>query len=253
MIDTHCHLDFPDFKDDFDQVLANAREAGLTKIVNIGTDLKSSQNSVELASEHDDIFAVIGFHPHDAKHYSDQAEAQLRELANNFKVVAIGEVGLDFYRDNSPRDIQREVFIRQIALAKELGLPLVLHIRDAYEEAIDILIAEEAFKTNVNLHCFLGTKKDATRALDYGFYLSFGGILTFKNSHLPELVKDVPLDRILLETDAPYLTPHPFRGKRNEPARVALVYEKLSEVMQIELKELEEKIDSNAAQFFEFD
>ncbi len=253
MIDTHCHLDFPDFKEDFDQVLANAREAGLTRIVNIGTDMKSSQASVDLANAHDDIFAVVGFHPHDARNYSDDAEQRLRELANNFKVVAIGEVGLDFYRDNSPRDVQREVFVRQIALARELGLPLVLHIRDAYEEAIDILIAEEAFKTNVLLHCFLGSKRDAQRALDYGFYLAFGGVLTFKNSKLPEIVKDVPLDRILLETDAPYLTPHPFRGKRNEPAHVALVYQHLAELLQMDLGELERKIDGNANQFFEFE
>lgn len=253
MIDTHCHLDFPDFDDDLEQVLTNAREAGLHKIVNIGTDLKSSRKSVELAKEHDEIFAVIGFHPHDARHYSDDAEKDLRELANNFEVVAIGEIGLDFYRDNSPREIQREVFVRQISLAKELGLPIVMHIREAYEEAIDILVAEEAFKTNVVLHCFSGTRKDARRALDYGFYLSLGGVLTFKNSRLPELVKDVPLDRIILETDAPFLTPHPFRGKRNEPARVALVYEKLAEVMQMEFRELEQRVDSNAARFFEFE
>lgn len=253
MIDTHSHLDFPDFKADFDQVLENARDSGVSKIVNIGTDLKSSHNSVELANAHDEIFAVIGFHPHDARNYSDETERQLRELANNFKVVAIGEIGLDFYRDNSPRDVQREVFIRQIGLARELGLPIVMHIRDAYEEAIDILIAEEAFKTNVVLHCFSGTKRDAQRALDYGFFLSFGGVLTFKNSNLPQLVKNVPLDRIILETDAPYLTPHPFRGQRNEPARVALVYEKLAEVRQIDLQELENTIDNNAKKFFEFE
>jgi len=252
MIDTHCHLDFPDFREDFAQVLTNARTAGVTKIVNIGTDLKSSQNSVELANAHDQIYAVIGFHPHDAKHYSQESESELRKLANNFKVVAIGEIGLDFYRDNSPRDIQREIFVRQIALAKELGLPIVMHIREAYEEAIDILISEEAFKTSVVLHCFSGSKRDAQRAIDYGFYLSFGGVLTFKNSRLPEIIEMVPLDRIILETDAPFLTPHPFRGQRNEPARVALVYQRLAELLAMEPKELEQKIDSNAAHFFEF-
>jgi TatD DNase family protein len=253
MIDTHCHLDFPDYNDDRAAVLAAARTAGITKMVNIGCDLKSSLASVALADQHPEIFAAIGFHPHDAKNYDDRAEQQLRELANNFKVVAIGEVGLDFYRDRSPRDVQREVFIRQMHLARELGLPLVIHIRDAYEEAIDMLIAEKAYEGNVVLHCFSGTPKDAQRALDYGMYLSFGGVLTFSNSRTPDLVQQVPLDQILLETDAPFLTPHPHRGTRNQPAMVALVYQKLAVVLKRDLAELETIIDGNANKFFEFE
>ncbi len=253
MIDTHCHLDFPDYNDDRAAVLTAAREAGITKMVNIGCDLKSSQASVDLANQHPEIYAAIGFHPHDAKNYDDRMEQQLREMANNFKVVAIGEVGLDFYRDRSPRDVQRTVFVRQMNLARELGLPLIIHIRDAYEEALDMLIAEKAYENNVVLHCFSGTPKEARRALDYGMFLSFGGVLTFSNSRLPELVRDVPLDQILLETDAPFLTPHPHRGTRNQPAMVALVYRKLADVLNRDIKEIETIIDANAQRFFEFE
>ena len=253
MIDTHCHLDFPDYNDDRDDVLKAARDAGIAKMVNIGCDLKSSQASVDLADRYPQIYAAIGFHPHDAKSYDDQMEKQLRAMANNFKVVAIGEVGLDFYRDRSPRDVQREVFVRQMRLARELGLPLVIHIRDAYEEAIDMLIEEKAYEGNVVLHCFSGTVKDAERALDYGMYLSFGGVLTFSNSRLPELVRNVPLDQIILETDAPFLTPHPHRGTRNSPAMVALVYQKLAEVLNRDSREIEAIIDGNAQKFFEFE
>ena len=253
MIDTHCHLDFPDYNADRDDVLKAARDAGIAKMVNIGCDLKSSQASVDLADRYPQIYAAIGFHPHDAKSYDDQMEKQLRAMANNFKVVAIGEVGLDFYRDRSPRDVQREVFVRQMRLARELGLPLVIHIRDAYEEAIDMLIEEKAYEGNVVLHCFSGTVKDAERALDYGMYLSFGGVLTFSNSRLPELVRNVPLDQIILETDAPFLTPHPHRGTRNSPAMVALVYQKLAEVLNRDSREIEAIIDGNAQKFFEFE
>ncbi len=253
MIDTHCHLDFPDYNGDRAEVLAAARSAGITKLVNIGCDLKSSRASVALADQHPEIFAAIGFHPHDAKNYDDQSECHLREMANNFKVVAIGEIGLDFYRDHSPRDLQRAVFVRQIHLARELGLPMVVHIRDAYDEAVDMLIAEKAYESNVVLHCFSGTPKDAQRALDYGMYLSFGGSLTFKTSRLPEIISNVPLDQILLETDAPFLTPHPHRGTRNQPAMIALVYHKLADILKRDRTEIETIIDANAQKFFEFE
>jgi TatD DNase family protein len=253
MIDTHAHLDFPDFKDDLDEVLQKAREASVKKIVNIGVDLTSSQRSVNLTETYPHIFAAIGVHPHDAKTYSDQVEQELRQLANNFKVVAIGEIGLDFYRDLTPREKQREVFVRQIALARSLSLPIVIHIREAYGEAIDILVREKAYQMGVVLHCFSGSRHDAFRAIEYGFMLSFGGVLTFTNSRQPDLVKELPIDRILLETDAPYLTPHPFRGQRNHPALVRLVYEKLATIHGTTLGEIESIIDRNAEQFFEFE
>lgn len=253
MIDTHAHLDFPDFKDDFDQVRKQALSAGLTRIVNIGCDLKSSHDSVKLAEQYPEMYSVVGFHPHDASKYSDMAEQELRELANNFKVVGIGEIGLDFYRDHSPRDTQRDVFARQIALARSLALPIVVHIRNAYEEALDILSRERAGEVGVVLHCFSGTRKDALRALDLGFNLSFGGVLTFTNSRLPEIVKDVPLSSILLETDCPFLAPHPHRGQRNHPALVELVYRKLAEISSREFEEIETIVDQNAQRFFEFE
>jgi TatD DNase family protein len=253
MIDTHAHLDFPDYNADRDEVIARAQSVGVKRIVNIGCDLASSANSVDLANRYPHIFAAVGIHPHDAKQYDDPSEAKLRELANSSRVVAIGEVGLDFYRDNSPRDQQREAFVRQIALAKELGLPLVVHIRNAYSEALDILAAEKAYQINVVLHCFSGDREEAVRAIDYGFFLSVGGVLTFTNSRLPELIGKMPLESILLETDAPYLTPHPHRGTRNEPALIQLVYQKLAETLGRDFAEIETQIDRNAETFFEFE
>ena len=253
MIDTHAHLDFPDYNADRDEVIARAQEVGVKRIVNIGCDLKSSANSIDLATRYAHIFAAVGIHPHDAKEYDAQVEEKLREFANSSRVVAIGEVGLDFYRDHSPRDQQRVAFVRQIALAKELGLPLVVHIRNAYSEALDILVAEKAYQINVVLHCFSGNREEAVRAIDYGFFLSVGGVLTFTNSRLPELIIKMPLERILLETDAPYLTPHPHRGTRNEPALIQLVYQKLAESLGRSFAEIEAQIDRNAETFFEFE
>lgn len=252
MIDTHAHLDFPEFAEDFEEVRAKAAEAGVKQIINIGVDMKSSYKAVEFAKRYPEMFAAIGFHPHDAKHYNSKTEAELRELANNFKVVAIGEIGLDFYRDHSPRDRQRQVFVKQIALAKSLGLPMVIHIRDAYDEALDMLAAEKAWESGAVLHCFSGTRDQAFRALDLGFMLSFGGVLTFKNSRLPELVPQLPLESIILETDCPFLAPHPYRGKRNHPALVQLVYFKLAEILGREIDEIEAQIDKNAENLFEF-
>jgi TatD DNase family protein len=253
MIDTHAHLDFPDYNADREDVIARAWSAGIKRIVNVGCDLKSSAASVELAGSHDKIFAAVGIHPHDARQFDDGAAQRLRELANDHKVVAIGEVGLDFYRDRSPRDQQREAFVRQIALAKELGLPLVVHIRNAYQEALDILAAEKAYETSVVLHCFSGSREEAFRAVDYGFSLSAGGVLTFSNTRLPELMSQLPLESILLETDAPFLTPHPQRGKRNEPALIQLVYQKLADILHRDFADLEAQIDRNAEAFFEFE
>ena len=252
MIDTHAHLDFPEFAEDLEQVRQRAAEVGVKQIINIGVDLNSSYKAVEFAKRYPEMFAAVGFHPHDAKHYSDKAKAELRSLANNFKVVAIGEIGLDFYRDRSPREKQRQVFVRQIQLAKSLALPMVVHIRDAYAEALDILAAEQASEVGVVLHCFSGNQQEAFRALDLGFSLSFGGILTFKNSRLPELVVDIPLESILLETDSPFLAPHPYRGQRNQPALVQMVYLKLAEILGRDFDEIEAQIDQNAESFFEF-
>lgn len=253
MIDTHAHLDFPDYQDDLDQVLDLAQEAGVRRIVNIGTDLESSEKSVALAHSYRQLFAAVGVHPHDAREYSDSVEEKLRQLCNNAKVVAIGEIGLDYYRIYSPRDQQRDAFLRQIRLAKSLGLPIVVHIREAYEDALDILAAEKAYETNVVLHCFSGTQLQARKAVEYGFWLSFGGVLTFKSSRLPELVKTLPLEQILLETDAPFLAPHPYRGQRNHPALIALIYDKLAETLEMPRDELEQRIDANAEKFFEFE
>jgi TatD DNase family protein len=252
MIDTHAHLDFPEFAEDFEQVRQRAVEVGVKQIINIGVDLNSSYKAVEFAKRYPEMFAAVGFHPHDAKHYNDKAEAELRSLANNFKVVAIGEIGLDFYRDRSPREKQRQVFVSQIQLAKSLGLPMVVHIRNAYTEALDILAAEQASEVGVVLHCFSGNQQEAFRALDLGCSLSFGGVLTFKNSRLPELVVDIPLESILLETDSPFLAPHPYRGQRNQPALVQMVYLKLAEILGRDFDEIEAQIDQNAESFFEF-
>lgn len=252
-IDTHAHLDDEKFQDDLIEVLARAKEARVQYIVNVGYDLLSSQKSVELAKTYPHIYAVVGLHPHDAKEAEEDTYKQLLELAKEEKVVALGEMGLDYYWDNSPRDVQQQVFRRQINLAKELKLPIVVHDRDAHGDIIQILREEKAEEVGGVLHCFSGSWEMAETCLKMGFYISFAGPLTFNNARkLTEIAQKVPLDRILTETDSPYLTPHPFRGKRNEPARVVLVAEKLAALRNEELEKIGEITVENARKVFRF-
>lgn len=221
LIDTHAHLDSHQYDSDREAVIERARRNGISEILTVGCDLPSSQASIELAAEHLDIYASVGIHPHDALQGTDAGIGTLRSMAGQAKVVAIGEIGLDFFRDRAPRDAQRETFRRQIRLAREVGLPLIIHDRDAHDEVETILREENAREVGGVLHCFSGDLAMARRCLDLGFYLSFPGTITYPaNGAAREIVKIVPDDRLLIETDCPYLSPVPERGKRNEPAFV---------------------------------
>jgi len=227
LIDSHAHLDFPQFDDDRDAVIAQAREAGLTAIVNIGTNLASSRASVALAEEYDFIYATVGIHPHDAEAADHESLEELRSLADHPKVVAIGEIGLDYYRDYSPRSAQQQAFHDQLILASALDRPVVIHSRDAHDEVFATLREWEG--TGV-LHTYAAGLEHLEEAIEMGFSIGISGPVTFSSAdHLRAVVREVPLDRLLVETDCPYLTPAPHRGGRNEPAYVKHVAEAIAE------------------------
>ena len=231
LIDSHAHLD--DLRYDIDQnkVIQRAEAAGIEAIVTIGCDIDTSQAAVALTQSHPNVFATIGVHPHESREITEGWYETFRTLARQPKVVAYGEIGLDYHYDHSPREIQRQRFREQIHLARELGLPLVIHTREAQEDTVTILREEGGAEVGGVFHCFSGDVWLARDALDLGFYLSFSGVLTFKNAtSLREVAKTVPLDRLMVETDCPYLTPVPYRGKRNEPAYVQYVAETLAEI-----------------------
>ncbi len=231
LIDSHTHLDDLRYDTDRDNVLQRAQTAGIEAIVTIGCDLATSQAAVALAHAHPNIFATIGVHPHEAKEIGEGWYESFRSLAQHPKVVAYGEIGLDYHYDHSPREIQRQRFREQIHLARELALPLVIHTRETQEDTMMILREESAVDVGGVFHCFSGDMWLAKDALDLGFYLSFSGVLTFKNATmLRDIAKTVPLDRLMVETDCPYLAPVPYRGKRNEPAYVQYVAETLAEI-----------------------
>ena len=233
LIDSHVHLDDLRYDTDRDTVLQRAAAAGVEAMVTIGCDLATSQAAVALAQAHPQIFATIGVHPHEAKEIKEGWYESLQSLARQPKVVAYGEIGLDYHYDHSPREIQRQRFREQIHLARELALPLIIHTREAQEDTVTILREEGAGDVGGVFHCFSGDAWLAKDALDLGFYLSFSGVLTFKNATmLRDIAKTVPLDRLMVETDCPYLAPVPYRGKRNEPAYVQYVAETLAEVRE---------------------
>ena len=231
LIDSHVHLDDLRYDTDRDDVLQRAEAAGIEAMVTIGCDLATSQAAVALAQTHPRVFATIGVHPHETKEIQDGWYEALRSLARQPKVVAYGEIGLDYHYDHSPREVQRERFREQIRVARELNLPLIIHTREAQNDTVTILREEGAADAGGVFHCFSGDAWLARDALDLGFYLSFSGVLTFKNATmLRDIAKTVPLDRLMVETDCPYLAPVPCRGKRNEPAYVQYVAEILAEV-----------------------
>lgn len=233
MIDTHVHFNGKDLgnREVLPGVLERAKFADVRSFIVVGYDLPSSERAVTLAENDSRMWATVGIHPHDAASYSPETEARLRELANHSRTVAIGEIGLDFYRDLSPRDAQDAAFRAQITLARETKLPIVIHCREAYPETLAMLEAE-AQDISVILHCFAGDASDAERAFHHGWYLGIGGTITYKkNDDLRSIVKTAPQNLILLETDAPYLSPEPFRGKfPNEPARVALIAQRIADI-----------------------
>ncbi|MGL5278131.1 MAG: TatD family hydrolase [Cetobacterium sp.] len=247
LVDTHCHLDNEKFDEDRLEVIERIKE-NLEFCVNIGYDLASSKKSLELAKEYDFIYAVIGVHPIDIAEYSEEVEKELELLGKNPKVVAIGEIGLDYHWMTEPKEVQQERFKRQLELAERLNKPVVIHTRDAMEDTVNIL-KEYPNITGV-IHCYPGSLETAKQLVDR-FYLGIGGTLTFKNSKKAvEVVKDIPLDRIVIETDCPYLTPEPFRGKRNEPIYVEYVAKKIAEIKEISVEDVTKITTENAKKLY---
>lgn len=249
-IDTHAHLDFHQYDCDREEVINRAYHHDLKAIVNIGIDLETSLASVDLTDEYDGLFAAIGYHPHAAKQFNSVASTKLKALARHKKVVAIGEIGLDYYRNLSPRETQQEVFRRQIRLAKQLDLPLVVHIRQAYEDAKMILKEEGAAEVGGVLHCFSGDESMATWAIGEGFYLAFTGVVTFPRSRALQIAATIPLENLLLETDCPFLAPVPYRGKRNEPSYLKQSAECIAEARGIAVSSVAESTTQNARTLF---
>jgi len=250
MIDSHCHLDFDVYDSRRSEIIEEAHAAGVHTLINIGVDLESSVSSIELALKHDSVYAAVGVHPHDARTVNDRVMGGLRELATQEKVVAIGEIGLDYYRDLSPRVAQRKAFRRQLELAAELNLPVVIHTREAFEETVAI-VGEYADRLAGGVfHCLPGDADDARRVISLGFVISVGGVITYRNSRMGRMAAEVPLDKIIMETDSPYLTPMPYRGKTNSPAYVALVCEKLAELKGISKREVETVTDGVCRKLF---
>lgn len=251
LIDTHTHLDDARYDEDREAVVARAREAGVVAFVTIGCDLETSRAAVALADRYPFIFASIGVHPHEVKHIEDQWYGEFRRLAQSRKVVAYGEIGLDYHYNHSPPNEQRERFREQIQIARELKLPVVIHTREAQKDTVAILREETASEVGGVFHCFSGDRWLAQEALDLGFFLSFSGILTFQNAApLREIAKNSPLDRLLIETDCPYLTPVPHRGKRNEPAYVSQVAKQLASLHEKSVEEIAERTSENAKRLF---
>ncbi|MCL5970437.1 MAG: TatD family hydrolase [Patescibacteria group bacterium] len=262
MIDTHCHLNFKAFESDVDEVVKSAFDAGVTKIINVGTKLESSQKAIKLAEKYENLYATVGIHPHHADKLEGNWEETFVELARHPKVVAIGEIGMDFYhyQSNGITDpkLQEKLFIKQIEIAYKLKLPLQIHNRQAGKEIIDILINHKSLLLNPPgvFHCFSGNIDFLKKVLDLDFYVGFDGNVTYKGiakgetTDLKDLVKYAPIDRILIETDSPYLTPVPFRGQRNEPKYVIIIAEEIAKIKGISAEKVKEQTSENAEKIF---
>lgn len=253
-IDVHAHLNDDKYSNNLQEVLSKAKQNNVGVIICSGYDEKSSKSALNLASRFENVYCTIGMHPHDAKYYNDEFENVIKDLASNRKVLAIGEIGLDYHYDLSPRDIQRQVFEKQIVLAHELQLPIVIHTREAIKDTIDILNKNKnLLKQGFLFHCYNASKEITTKLLNENCYFSFGGTSTFKNAtNIREVIELIPIGKILLETDCPYLTPHPFRGEINEPYYIPLIAEKIAEIKGVSLKEVEQITTNNAKRFFKF-
>jgi len=251
LIDSHAHIDTSRFHADREAVISAAFEGGVTRIVDPGCDLASSQNALSLAKTHPgNIFAAVGTHPHDATTYTDEVGLQYRQMVREPEVVAIGEFGLDYFRMLSPREVQRAVFCAHLELARECDLPCIIHVRDSHDDVIELLRTHGKGLRGV-FHCFSGNLAQAEECLSFeGFMISFAGPLTRQGNALPEVARMVPLDRVLVETDSPYLVPQPMRAKRNEPLFVKYVAEKLADIRNMSFEEIAEVTTANATRLF---
>jgi len=251
LIDSHAHLEMPEFSKDLESVIQRAKASGVEYIFTVGTEKKDWKRALEIADSHPRIYAILGVHPHNAKEIDDQTYPTLRDLCRNAKVKAYGEIGLDFFRNLSPRDLQLKRFREQIGLAKELRLPVVIHDREAHQDTLEILKSERAEECGGIIHCFSGDYEMAKACMDMGFFISIPGSITFKNAEgFRETISRIPLESLLVETDAPFLTPLPFRGKRNEPSYVRYTAQSLAEVKKISFEKVAEVTTENALRIY---
>lgn len=249
LIDSHAHLEMKEFDNDRDDVIGRAKSAGVDFVVTVGTNLRLSRKAVALARQHEKIYATIGIHPHDVGKIDNKTYDELRELAREKKVVAYGEIGLDYFRNLNPQALQREKFGEQLQLAKELNLPIVIHDRQAHDQSLQ-MVKSSGIHRGV-FHCFSGDYAMAKQCLDWGFYLSVPGVVTFNKSQtMQDVVKKVPLSSLLLETDCPYLTPDPYRGKRNEPAYIVHTAKKVAEIKGLAWEEVAAVTAQNTINLF---
>lgn len=254
LFDTHVHLNADQFQEDIADVVKRAQEAGVSRMVVVGFDRLTIERAINLIEQYNWLYASIGWHPVDAIDMREEDLAWIEELAAHPKVVAIGETGLDYHWDKSPKDIQQAVFRRQIQLAKKVKLPIVIHNREATQDIVDILKEEGAEEVGGIMHCFSGSAETALECVKMNFYISLGGPVTFKNAKKPkEVAIAVPLDKLLIETDCPYLAPHPYRGKRNEPAYVKLVAEEIAALKECSYEEVAHTTMKNAQRLFQID
>jgi len=251
LFDTHVHLNARQYKDDLEEVIERAHKAGVKYMVVVGFNQETIPLALEIAEKHENIYAAVGWHPVDAIDCTEEDLQWIEELASHPKVVALGEMGLDYHWDKSPKDVQKRVFKEQIALAKKLSMPIIIHNREATEDVLGILEEENAKEVGGIMHCYSDSTEYVDRILAMDFHISLGGPVTFKNAKSPkEVAKVVPLDRLLIETDAPYLAPHPHRGKRNEPALVTLVAEEIAELKAISYDQLAKQTTANAKKLY---
>ncbi len=251
LIDTHAHLDHRRFEGDLEEVLSRAKKSDVDLILTVASDLPSAQEAVRIADQYKQVFAAVGVHPHEAQNVASDYLTQIGSLAQNQRVLALGEMGLDYHYEFSPRKVQQQVFEAQLNLAGEIGLPVIIHSREAFSDTYAILRSQ--LQTPAVMHCFSGDWSMAKQALDLGCYISLSGVVTFPGAReLQAAVKHIPLDRLMLETDAPYLAPVPRRGRRNEPAHVAFTAAFVAELLRMETDQLIEVATKNAQKFFKF-
>lgn len=251
LFDSHAHLDSKAFEGELDQVLERARQVGVEFVMNPSVDLESASRVAALVRDHEELYGAVGIHPHEAKHADDMTLSLLEGLTRKPKIKAVGEIGLDYHYDHSPRDRQKACFIEHLRMARRLGLPVIIHDREAASDVMALLREEKAFETGVLMHCYSGSPEMARQYVKLGAFVSIAGPVTFKNARkLAEVVRIVPLERLLVETDAPFLTPVPHRGKRNEPAYVRHVAQRIALIKEISLEEAAEATTRNARTFF---
>jgi len=251
LFDSHCHLEDERFAGEVEDVLTRMREAGVSRCILAGSDMDSSTRIAVLTASHPNVYGVVGIHPHEAKYFAAETLPALATLLKQPRIVGVGEIGLDYYYDHSPRETQRDVFAKQLDFAYEQGVPAVFHVRDAHGDVTDLFRAHQNRLPAGVLHCYTGSVESAREYLAMGFYISFSGSVTFKNAHhLQEVARYVPMERLLVETDSPYLAPVPMRGQRNEPAYVRYVAEKVAELRGIPLQELIDQTTANVERLY---